>query len=133
MKSKIVSKTEIPDWDFGDVTIKKFSFGGKLRLSTFTKKISIDTVDDGKGGKKEQIIETNRDIDPFIVSTNTIAEGIHSVKDGNNYEYSLNPNSDLNEKVKFIQSDDVSYEAGKYLLTEIKKFNDELKESEKKN
>ena len=134
MKTKTINKNDLPEWDFGDVTIKKFSFGDKLKLSAFTTDTSIDVVKDPETGKDvERVNRKSKNIDAYEITMFTIACGLHSVKASDDYEYALKPHSHIDEKLRFVKEKDLSYESGKVILEAVKEFNAEISEDKKKD
>lgn len=129
MKTKTITKENLPDWDFGDVVIKKFSFADKMRLANMSRTMRV--VKDGN--KDKVVIEPNDKLDGYAISLMTMGAGIHSIKDDKNYDYILKPHSHIDEKLNFINRDEISFSAGEVLLNEIKDFNKEITEEEKKN
>ena len=123
MKSETIRKEVLVDWEYGDVVIKKFSFGDKLRLSAFTTNMSIN---------ENEIVKESKNIDTYALTMFTVACGLHSIKDSGNYEYVLKPGSHIDDKLAFINSLDIPYEAGVVILSKIKEFNKEISEDKKK-
>ena len=124
MKNKTISKDELPEWVYGDVVVKKFSFGGKLRLSGLTTTVTAEG---------NTIKQSAKEIDSEKMGMHTLIEGIHSVKDVDNYEYLIKPGATPEEKLRFFQGDDVSFEAGMKLLDEVKSINQVVTEEQKKS
>ena len=124
MKLQTINKQDIPDWEFGDVVIKKFSFADKIKMAGFVSNVSV----------KKNVIE-QRDVEKIDTDTlgiYTFAAGIHSVKDKDNYEFIMKPHSFIDDKVKFVIRDDIEYSAGQYILEQIKVFNQEIIDNELK-
>lgn len=124
MKTITINKNDIPEWEYGDVVVKKFSFGGKLRLSEHTNTTSIK---DNKVAVGEKIVNN------YELGISTLCEGIHSIKDAENYEYLIRPHSHVDDKKTFFTNDDISVESGLYLLQQVKEYNNPTSEDEKKN
>jgi len=124
MKLEVIRKDDIPDWEFGDVTIKKFSFNDKIRLASFISKVSV----------KDKEIETNNrdEIDSHKLSLYTISSGLYSVKDKDNYEFVIKPNTNFNDKLLFVESDSLLFESGQFLASKISVFNKVVGEELKK-
>lgn len=133
MKNKEIRKSDLPEWEYGDVVIKKFSFGDKLKLSAFTSETIIETVKDTTTGKEvERVKRSAKTIDAYEITMFTIACGLHSIKDSDNYEYVLKGHSNIDEKLEFVKKLDLSFEAGKVILDEIKNFNVDISDEKKK-
>lgn len=124
MKRLVIARDDIPEWDYGDVTIKKFSFGGKMRISGLVNTTSVN---------KDQVVFKERDINNLEISVTSLGEGVVSVKDKDNYEFVIKPESSFEDKKNFFSGDNISFEAGMYLLTQVKDFNKGVTDEEKKN
>lgn len=107
---KQIRKEDIPEWTFGDVAIKTFSFGDAMKLNDMSK------------GETEQ---ANTEIAIFMVSA-----GIHFIRDEKNETIIIKNDSEINKKSDFIKNIDVA--SAIFLLKEIKELNKPLSDEEKK-
>ena len=125
MKTKSIRGEDIPEWEFGDVVIKRFSFGDKIRLANMSQTMSM---------KKEGGVEISErsELDAYTITMYTVAAGIHSVKKNDNYDFLIPPHTHVDEKLKVVTNDEFTYEAGEYLVKEIKLLNAGLTEDVKK-
>jgi len=117
---KQVRKEDIPEWDFGDVTIKTFSFGEKLELGNLKAKMTKEgpELSDGEVSIKD-------------ITIKALAAGIHFVRTSDNSQFIILANSQLSDKEKKVY--DFSFESGQYLLKLIYELNKPLEKEDIKN
>lgn len=112
-------------WTFGNVMIKTFSFGDKLKLADFFRKNL------GKETNEENIMDSLREgADLATVNIKVFVAGTHWIKNFDNTGLLLKPEASNEDKEKIVYN--LSFEAGKYLLERIVSFNkvdEELKKA----
>jgi hypothetical protein len=128
---KEIAREEIKNWPLGNVMIKTFSYGDKLRLAGSLKKIFKD-VNLIKNEQDEQKIMDNLkdDIDLAEVNIDLVIAGLFTVKNFDGMNYIIKPDSSREEKIKFVYN--LDFELGQYLLTQIMLLNKPLGDEVKK-
>ena len=121
MATRLIKKEDIPDWTYGDVCIKTFSYGEKLKLGGTVTSISFN------GGNPTT---NDKDIDISELSVMALAAGIQYVKRSDNYEFFIKPSTTLDEKKRLVF--DFEYNSGQYLSNEINELNKPLSDEQKK-
>lgn len=122
---KEIRKEEIPDWDFGDIAIKTFSFGDQNYIASIMAKIRGKSIDDADVGLKD-------DISIDVLNVNSLAAGLHYIKGKDNISFVLKPNLHRTEKINVCDKD-ISFTAGQYILKQITILNNPISEDQKKN
>ena len=113
-----IKREDIPDWEFGDVKLKTFSFGESLKINSWTK-----TGADGTAEFKEGVSQDEAGV--FM-----LAAGIHFVRTIDGTDFWIKPGQTVEEKSKKIYA--VSVRSGAYLSKAIADLNRELSDAEKK-
>ncbi len=131
MGIKEIAREEIPNWSVGNVVIKTFSYGDKLRMAGVMKKIFKD-INSIKNEVDEKKILDNlkEDVDLSEVTIDLVVAGVSSIKNFDNQQFLITPNSSREEKAKFIYN--IDYEAGNYLLKKILEMNKPISDETKK-
>jgi hypothetical protein len=123
MKTVIINRADIPDWEYGDVCIKKYSFSDKMYMASLGNNVQF---------KDNEVLIDKSNIDVFKATMHVLCAGIHYVKDLENYRFTVEPHSHIDVKTKFFGDDNISFEAGSFLLSKVQEFNKGLSEEEKK-
>lgn len=113
-----VKKEDIPDWEYGDVKIKTFSFGESLKINSWA---TVGT--DGQPAFKQGVPEDEAGV--FM-----LAAGIHFVRTVDGADFWIKPNSTIEDKSKKLYT--IPVRSGAHLSKEIAKANRELSDEEKK-
>ena len=122
---KDIKKEDIPEWEYGDVVIKSFSFGEKFEIANVKAKMSKD-----ESGKLKDAEMVNAEIDVAKLSIKSLASGLHSVKTREG-QFIIRPGSLVSERETFAYK--VEFESGKYLLERVQELNSPITEDDIKN
>lgn len=124
---KEIKKEDIPDWQYGDVAIKTYSFGEQMTIAGISGKIKEVITN----GKKEFEPAMKDDINLGDISIYSLAAGIHYVRTLNGEAFIIEPNSSAESKKKQVFNFEKN--SGNYLLGEIREVNKGVTEEEKKD
>lgn len=114
---KEISKDEIPDWQYGNITVKTYSYGNTVLLSDM---IEIKkTIVDGKEESDYKLKNGFKDSDVNILM---LAAGIHFVRSVDGVSFALKPESDIETKKRFAF--DIDKNAALFILSKIKELNE---------
>jgi hypothetical protein len=113
-----IKKEIIPNWTYGDVFIKKYSYGEKITMAQLA----------SKAMKDGEIIE-GADIQD--VSIYMLASGIQMIRGTDNMTEVIGPNTSMIDRRKFAY--DMDFDAAVFILNRIKDINQPLGADEKKN
>jgi hypothetical protein len=114
---KEIKKGDIPDWSYGDVVIKTYSYGDLLSIKDMAN-FNGEEVQPKDGFKESD------------VGLTLLAAGIHFIRNVDGTDFIIKPHTPTNDKKKFCF--DFEMEPTFKLLTEIKTLNNPLSEQEKK-
>lgn len=129
MVFKEIAKEEIKGWSLGNVVIKTFSFGDKIKMASNVKRIFKTTPNVNETDDK--IFDNVReDADLAEVNMNLIASGLHTVRNFDGMTFIIRPDSSKEEKMKFVY--DIDFDSGKFLLQQIMLLNKPISDDEKK-
>lgn len=103
----------IPNWEFGDVCIKSFSFGDKLKLS----EIASDVKSDGK----DFVVVPKKDFSISEINLFLLSAGLKWVKPKDSVGFVIRPEWDLKAKEKVVY--DFDFDSAQFLLKEILRIN----------
>lgn len=118
MGMKDIKREQIPDWEYGDVKLKTFSFGESLKINSWAM-VGPDGTPDFKPGVNQD------EAGVFMLSA-----GIHFIRTLDGADFWIKPGSSIDEKHKKLYS--IPVRAGAYLSKEIGVLNKELSDEEKK-
>jgi hypothetical protein len=120
----VIRREEIPNWDYGDVCIKHYSFGDKIKLSSMAMTVKVDSKT-----MTEQM--TAKEIDTEEMILLAVAAGISWVKKKDNYEFLFKPDRKTSDLVEFIRQ--INYDSGVFLKNKIAVINQAMTDQEIKN
>lgn len=121
MVTKIIKREDIPDWVYGDVCIKTFSYGEKLTLGG-----AVTSVNFSSGTP----VVNDKDINISDLGITALAAGILYVKNKDNFEFLIKASNTLEEKKKIVYN--FEFEAGRKLADEVNELNKPLSDEAKK-
>lgn len=121
MATRLIKKEDIPDWQYGDVCIKTFSYGEKLQIGGV-----VASVNYNNGNP----VVSDKNIDIAELSVTALAAGIQWIKNQDNYDFLIKPDTVLNEKKKIVYN--FEFQAGKKLSEYIQELNKPLDDEAKK-
>lgn len=120
-----INKSEIPDWQYGNVMLKTYSYGNTVTLADM---MELRTkIVDGKEINDFVVKQQYKDSDVNIFM---LAAGIHFIKMSDNNSFALAPEVNIEIKKKFVF--DIDRESAMYLLGQIKELNEGLSADLKK-
>jgi hypothetical protein len=119
MSLKEIKAADIPDWQYGDVQIKTFSYGESLRISGWAKETTDKKIEFKEGVNMDEA-------GVFI-----LAAGINYVRTHDGTDYYIRPGSQVDEKAKKLY--EISFQAGLFISQEITVLNKGITLEEKKN
>jgi len=114
---KEINKDEIPEWNYGNVMLKTYSYGDTLALNDMFEKT----------GEELTVKNGYKDSDCNLYA---LAAALHFVRQQDGISFVLNPNSNIEQKKKLAF--DFDKKAAMYLLQQIKELNQDLTEDLKK-
>ena len=114
---KEIKKSEIPEWTYGDVAIKTYSYGDLLSIKDMSE---FD-------GEEIKAKAGYKDSDVGLIM---LAAGIHYIRDVEGTGFVIKPNTMTEDKRKTCFNFDVS--SSYKLLNEIRNLNKPITEEEKK-
>lgn len=121
MVTKLIKREELKNWDYGDVCIKTFSIGERLKLGNFATSVNYN------GGNP---IMNDKNIDIADVNIYSLAAGIQYIKAQDNFDFFIKPNTLVEDKTKIVFN--LEFEPAKYLLEQINELNNPLSNEQKK-
>ena len=118
-----IRKDEIPDWDYGDIAIKTYSFGDQNKIGAMAGQIrgTVDNPD----------IQISDTIQFDALSNYSLMAGIHYIKTKDNILFVIKPGTMTDEKLKYAF--EISKISGNYLTKRVAEINKNINEDEKKN
>ena len=117
----------IPNWEYGNVGIKTFSFGDNLKIAGQVSNIKRTVVD----GKTQMLPEFKEEADMGELALFMLAAGVNFVRTKDGAGFIIKPASSNDDKKKLLYG--IDKESGEFLLSNISKLNEEKSEEEKKN
>jgi hypothetical protein len=114
---KEIKKSEIPEWEHGDIGIKTYSYGNLLAIQ------DMSIIENGK-------ITARLGYKDSDIGIMVLAAGLHYVRNTDGSSFIIKSDTPLEDKKKFCLNIDTI--AAKKILDEIKILNDPLTEQEKK-
>jgi hypothetical protein len=123
---KEIRKDEVPEWEYGDVAIKTYSFGEQMAIAGSAGQIK-ESIEDGKKTYKP---EMKADINFGDLSVYILCAGIHYVRDKSGENFLIKPNTTVEDKKRFVFN--FPSMSGNFLLNEIREFNKPKSDEEKK-
>jgi len=124
---KEIKKGDIPEWNFGDIAIKTYSFGEQMRIASTVSKFKETIVN----GKKSMEPEFREELNVGELGVYMLAAGIHFVRNIDGTEFVVKPNMVADDKIKVVFN--FSKESGNFLLNEIRDLNKPMSDEEKKD
>ena len=122
---KELKKESIPDWKFGDVSIKTYSWKDAMKIAEMTSSINLVNG--------EMQVVQKESINLYELNMISLASGINFIRTFDGGDFIVKPGMITEEKVKGLENPDLSQTAAMFLLNEVSSLNKPLSVEEKKN